>query len=76
MNVSIEFEGWSDEKASRMVDSIYDTTLKIFQISEDQNIPVYQATDVLAEARISSIKKIQGKYLGKVGTKFPGRKRR
>ena len=76
MNVSIEFEGWSDDKASRMVDSIYDTTLEIFKISEEQNIPVYQATDVLAEARITSIKKIQGKYLGKVGTKFPGRKRR
>lgn len=76
MNVSIEFEGWSDNKATRMVDTIYDTTMKIFKISEDQNIPVYKATDVLAESRIESIKKIQGRYLGNVAHRFPGRKKR
>jgi len=74
MNVSIEFEGWSDSKASRMVDTIYDTTLKIFAISDEQNIPVYQATDVLAEARIESIKNIKGSYLGNLPHRFPGRK--
>ena len=77
MNVSIEFEGWSDTKATRMVDTIYDTTMKIFKISEEQNIPVYKATDVLAESRLESIKKIQGKFLGRsVGHRFPGRKNR
>lgn len=75
MNVSIEFEGWSDSKATRMVDTIFDTTLKIFKISDDQNIPVNQATDVLAESRIESIRKIQGKYLGHTAShRFPGRK--
>jgi len=76
MNVSIEFEGWSDSKSSRMVDTIYDTTLKVFAISEEQNIPVNKATDVLAESRIESIKNINGKYLGNLGHRFPGRKTR
>jgi len=76
MNVSIEFEGWSDSKSTRMVDTIYDTTLKIFKISEEQNIPVYRATDILAESRIESIKKIKGKYLGHSTHRFPGRKNR
>ena len=76
MNVSIEFEGWSDTKATRMVDTIFDTTLKIFKISDEQNIPVYKATDVLAESRIESIRKIQGKYLGETSHRFPGRKKR
>lgn len=76
MNVSIEFEGWSEDKAIRMVDSIYDTTLEVFNISEEQDIPVYQATDILAESRIESIKNIQGKFLGHVGHRFPGRKKR
>ncbi|OUR93659.1 leucine dehydrogenase [Halobacteriovorax marinus] len=76
MNVSIEFEGWSDSKSSRMVDTIYDTTLRVFAISEEQNIPVNKATDVLAESRIESIKNIQGKYLGNLGHRFPGRKTR
>lgn len=76
MNVSIEFEGWSDSKATRMVDTIYDTTLKIFQISDEQSIPVHQATDLLAEARIESIRKIKGSYLGNIPHRFPGRKKR
>ncbi|MBT3586785.1 MAG: Glu/Leu/Phe/Val dehydrogenase [Halobacteriovoraceae bacterium] len=76
MNVSIEFEGWSEDKATRMVDTIYNTTLKIYKIADEQNIPVYQATDILAESRIESIKKIKGHYLGNLGHRFPGRKKR
>lgn len=76
MNVSIEFEGWSAEKATKMVDKIFDTTLQIFKLSDEQNIPVYQATDLMAEQRIASIKNIKGKYLGNVSHRFPGRKSR
>jgi leucine dehydrogenase len=76
MNVSIEFEGWSHEKSQRMVDSIYGRTLEIFKLAESQNIPVYKATDLIAEARIESIQKIKGKYLGESKHRFPGRKRR
>jgi leucine dehydrogenase len=76
MNVSIEFEGWSAEKATKMVDKIYDTSLKIFKLSDEQNIPVYKATDLMAEQRIASIKNINGKYLGNLGHRFPGRKSR
>lgn len=76
MNVSIEFEGWSADKAVRMVDSIFDTTLKIFAISDEQNIPVYKATDILAESRIEAIRNISGKYLGNLSHRFPGRKTR
>ena len=75
MNVSIEFEGWSDDKASRMVDTIFDTTLKIFKISDEQDIPIYKATDFLAESRIESIRKIGGRFLGNTGHRFPGRKK-
>ncbi|EQC48251.1 leucine dehydrogenase [Bacteriovorax sp. BSW11_IV] len=76
MNVSIEFEGWSNDKAIRMVDTIYDTTLEIFKISDEQNIGVHRATDLLAEKRIEAIKNISGKYLGNLAHRFPGRKTR
>ncbi len=76
MNVSIEFEGWSDDKAVRMVDTIFDTTLEIFKISENENIAVYKAANILAENRIQSIKNIKGTYLGITGHRFPGRKKR
>ncbi|MCP4912699.1 MAG: Glu/Leu/Phe/Val dehydrogenase [Oligoflexia bacterium] len=74
MNVSIEFEGWSDEKAIRMVDSIYDTTMKIFKLSDEENVAVHKATDMLAEKRIESIRNLKGGYLGNLRHRFPGRK--
>jgi leucine dehydrogenase len=77
MNVSIEFEGWADSKSRRMVDTIFETSLKTFEISERQNIPVNKAADVLAESRIEAMKKIQTKYLGRSQEhRFPGQKRR
>ena len=75
MNVSIEFEGWNDYKSRRMIDTIYDTTLDIFAISEEKNIPVNKATDVLAEQRLDSMRKIQTTYLGRGSDhRFPGSK--
>jgi leucine dehydrogenase len=75
MNVSIEFEGWNDGKSRRMIDTIYTTTLDIFKIAEEQNIPVNKATDLLAERRLEAMKKIQTTYLGRGNDhRFPGSK--
>lgn len=75
MNVSIEFEGWNDSKSRRMVDTIYDTTLNIFAISDEKNIPVNKAADVLAENRLNAMRRIQTTYLGRGSDhRFPGSK--
>ena len=51
--------------------------MRIFKISDEQDIPVFKAADLLAEKRIHSIKQIQGKFLGRgSGHRFPGRKNR
>lgn len=76
MNVSIEFEGWADDKSRRMIDTIYDKTLEVFRISDEQNIPVNKAADVMAEKRIESIRNIKNSYLGKTNHRIPGQKRR
>lgn len=76
MNVSIEFEGWADSKSRRMIDTIYDKTLEVFRISDEQNIPVNKAADVMAEKRIESIKSIKNSYLGKINHRMPGQKNR
>jgi leucine dehydrogenase len=77
MNVSTEFEGWSDSKSKRMVDTIYETTLKVFDISDQQNITTNKAADVLAEKRLNSIRQIKNSYLGRtVSHRMPGQKRR
>lgn len=77
MNVSIEFEGWADSKSRRMVDTIYDKTLEVFKISDEQNIPVNKAADVMAENRIAAMRNIKNGYLGnKISHRMPGQKRR
>lgn len=76
MNVSIEFEGWSDTKSRRMIDTIYDKTINIFKIADKEGVSIYEATDLLAEERISSIKKIRNGFLGNVPHRFPGREKR
>ena len=60
MNVSVEFEGWNEDKVMRMIDTIFDTTMEIFKISDKEDIPVAEATDILAESRLKDIKRIQG----------------
>lgn len=75
MNVSIEFEGWNDSKSRRMIDTIYDTSLNIFNVSDDKNISVNKATDLVAEQRLESMKKIQTTFLGRGSDhRFPGSK--
>jgi leucine dehydrogenase len=75
MNVSIEFEGWNDDKSRRMIDKIYNTTLDIFALADEEGIPVNEATDILAERRLESMKKIQTTYLGRGSDhRFPGSK--
>jgi leucine dehydrogenase len=76
MNVSIEFEGWSDNKSRRMIDSIYKTTLAVFKESDAENISCNAAANVLCERRLESIRKIKNSYLGNLGHRFPGRKKR
>ena len=77
MSVSIEFEGWSEDKASRMVDTIYDKVTEVFKIADQQKIPNSKAANILAESRLASIRKIQNKFLGKQNLhRFPGRKNR
>lgn len=77
MNVSIEFEGWNDSKSRRMIDTIYDTTLDIFNIADERVIPVNQAADFLAEKRLDAMRKIQTTYLGKGSEhRFPGTRNR
>lgn len=76
MNVSFEFEGWADSKSRRLVDTIYNKTLEVFAIADEQNIPVNKAADVMAEMRIESMKKIKTSYLGRTSPRLPGQKRR
>lgn len=62
INVYSEHIGYNRENAMRDTEKIYDTTLSIFKLAEDQNIHTQKAAIVLAEKRISDILKVRSTY--------------
>ncbi len=59
INVYYELEGYNRERALAHADKIYDTTLNIFKVSKEQNIPTYMAANRIAEKRIADIGKVK-----------------
>lgn len=59
INVYSELEGYNRERAMSQTENIYNTTLNIFKVSEEQNIPTYVAANKLAEKRIEDIGKVK-----------------
>lgn len=57
INCFWELKGYNETAAMNQTAAIYDTTLRIFEISQKENIPTYLAANRLAEDRINSIKK-------------------
>ncbi|UTW61295.1 Glu/Leu/Phe/Val dehydrogenase [bacterium SCSIO 12741] len=55
INCYSELEGYNRERAFSKTESIFDTTLQILKVSEEKNIPTYQAANELAEKRIAAI---------------------
>ena len=62
INVFYELEGYNRERAMAHAEKIYDTTLNIFKLSKEQNIPTYMAANRLAEKRLEDIGKIKVKF--------------
>lgn len=56
INCYWEKVGYSREAAMSGTEAIYDTTLKIFNLADAENIPTFRAANNLAEARIASIR--------------------
>lgn len=62
INVYAELEGYNRERAMERAENIYNTTYDILKISQDQNIPSYQAANRMAEQRIAAIGKVKVSY--------------
>ncbi len=71
ISVANELEGYPPERALKQAEGIYDTIRKIFAIAKEEEIPTYEASDRLAEARIKGISHIRNLYAGK--SEFVGR---
>lgn len=57
INVSLELEGYSQERAERLTRGIYYNLARIFRISEEKNISTAKAADYLVERRLEKIGK-------------------
>ena len=71
ISVANELEGYPRERALKQAEGIYDTILRIFEIAGAEKIPTHEASDRLAEARISQLGHIRNLYAGK--SEFVGR---
>jgi leucine dehydrogenase len=58
INVSIELEGYNRDLALQRTERIYDVTLEIFKLANEQKIPTIEAAKKMAEQRIDAISRI------------------
>ncbi|MEN1970147.1 Glu/Leu/Phe/Val dehydrogenase [Lentibacillus sp. N15] len=63
INVADELNGYNQNRAMRKVETIYDSLMKVFEISNRDQIPSYVAADRMAEERIASVSKSRSQFL-------------
>lgn len=64
MNVFVELESYSPERALQKTETIYDNILAIYDIARREDIPTNIAADRIAERRINQIGKLRQKHTG------------
>lgn len=70
MNVFVELEGYSPDRAFDKTRKVYDNVLKVFEIAKRDNIGNHTAADRLAEERINTIGKLKQRHQGKSSRNF------
>jgi leucine dehydrogenase len=65
MNVFVELEGYSHDRAFDKTKRVYDNVLKVFEIAKKENIGTHIAADRLAEQRIKTIGHLKQRHPGK-----------
>lgn len=71
MNVYLEFDGYSRERAFRLIRGIYHNTLRIFRLAEDEKISTSEAADQVAVNRMHEMGRLAVTF-----NRFPVRKQR
>jgi leucine dehydrogenase len=63
INVVNELEGFSQERALKKAEGIYDLMKKIIQISRKEKISTSEAANLMAEQRILSVKRLKQRHI-------------
>ncbi len=70
MNVFVELEGYSRERAFEKTMQVYDNLLQVFSISRSEGVATHRAADTLAEKRIKSIANLRQHHHGRMARPF------
>lgn len=70
MNVFVELEGYSRERAFEKTTQVYDNLMQVYAISRNEKIATYRAADRLAEKRIKSIANLRQHHHGRMARPF------
>ncbi len=70
MNVFVELEGYSGDRAFEKTRKVYDNVLKVFALAERDGIGTHRAADRLAEERITTIGRLKQRHQGKSSRSF------
>jgi leucine dehydrogenase len=70
MNVFVELEGYSKDRAMNKVEAVYDNIMEVFKIAEKENVPTYKAAQILAQTRIDVIGKLRQHHQGRNSRPF------
>lgn len=70
MNVFVELEGYSQERAFDKTKRVYDNLMKVFAIAKKENIGNHTAADHVAEERMATIGKLKQRHQGKSSRAF------
>lgn len=70
MNVFVELEGYSPDRAFEKTRKVYDNVKKVIEIAKRDNIGTHLAADRLAEERIKTIGELKRKHPGKSSRAF------
>ena len=70
MNVFVELEGYSLERATQKTDTVYDNLMNVFAIAEKENIATNKAANQLAEQRLRSIGNLRQHHRGRAARPF------
>jgi len=69
INVALELEGYSRERALAQTENIYHIVENILNVSEHQNILTVEASNKIAEERINNIGHIKRRFVGETRMK-------
>lgn len=70
MNVFVELEGYSPDRAFEKTKRVYNNMLKVYEIAKRDNIGTHTAADRLAEERINTIGRLKQCHPGKSSRAF------